>query len=395
MNWLESLRIAFDGVWSNKLRSGLTMLGIIIGIASVITVITLGQGGQRAILQQIEKMGTNLFTIYIDYDSDEEMRDYDLTVEDAETLGKISPYVEHIVPLNYSQAMLKGAKDSFKGRITGTGADFLSIHTNIKVVKGRFFSEADDQEGRTVVVLDDDIAKKLFGKHNPIGKRLKINHDSFVVIGITKEDKFALDNGQGTAYIPSRAFLSMYEDVTMVAALTGKATSKETLQDAMRQSKQYLNRKHDHTDFYMARSQEQSVESINQVTGILTLIFSVIAGISLIVGGIGVMNIMLVSVTERTREIGIRKALGARRKDILIQFLIESLLVCLIGGAIGVMIGLASSTAIFYFAKIPPMISWSSVLIAFGFSSAIGIFFGLYPANKAAKLDPIEALRYE
>ncbi|MGD8191939.1 ABC transporter permease [Brevibacillus ginsengisoli] len=395
MNWIESLRIAFDGVWSNKLRSGLTMLGIIIGIASVITVITLGQGGQQAILSQMEKMGANIFSVYTAYDSQEEQKDYDLTIEDAETLGKISPYIEHIVPLSNAMPTFHGPKKSMKASLTGTGADFLSIQANIHVTKGRFFNEADDKEGRSVVVLDENLAKELFGKQNPIGQRMKISQTSFVIIGLTKEDKFVFDHSRGTGYIPTRAFLSLYKDMKMVPSLMGKATSKETLEDAMRQSKQFLNRKHDHKDFYSTYSMEQSVESVNQVTGILTIVFSIIAGISLLVGGIGVMNIMLVSVTERTREIGIRKALGARRKDILIQFLIESLLVCLIGGAVGVAIGLASGAAISYFAKLPPLISWSSVLIAFGFSSAIGIFFGLYPANKAAKLDPIEALRYE
>ncbi len=395
MNLAESFRTALEGIWSNKLRSSLTMLGIIIGITSVIAVTALGEGGQKAVVSEIEKFGQNSFNIYVDWDSKEQPSPEDLTVEDAEVLQKISPSIEAIVPFNFGSGSLKGPKKEEAVNLYATTADILKVQPTVKVVKGRFFSVADDKELRPVIVLEEELAKKLFGQMNPVGQRVRLKNTSVVVIGVYREDKFRFDQSQRlSAYIPIRFEQSFYEE-PFVSSLQGKAVSKETVDQAMQHATQYLNRKHGHKNHYMARSMQQNIEEFNNLTGTLTLVFSVIAGISLFVGGIGVMNIMLVSVTERTREIGIRKALGARRKDILVQFLIESVIVCLIGGLIGVVLGLSAAALISHFAKLPPLLSWNSVFIAFGFSSAIGIFFGLYPANKAAKLDPIEALRYE
>ncbi len=395
MNLLESFRIAIEGIWANKMRSGLTMLGIVIGITSVIAVNTLGEGGQQAIVSEIEKFGAASFNVMVDWNTKEEHTNQDLTVEDTEILTKASPYIDKMVPLNYASAEIQGPKKTERTSINATGADFLAIQPNIKLVKGRFISKDDDLEKRAVVVLDSQTASSLFKNQNPIGQRVRMYNTSVVVIGVVQEDKFRFDMSQGgTAYIPIR-FHQTFLDEPYVSSLLGKASSKETVDLAMQQAKNYLNRKHDHKNHYRVNSLQQEVAQFNQMTDTLTLVFSVIAGISLFVGGIGVMNIMLVSVTERTREIGIRKALGARRKDILIQFLIESVIVCLIGGAVGVVLGVGAAALIAQFANLPPFLAWDSVFLAFGFSSAIGIFFGLYPANKAAKLDPIEALRYE
>ncbi|MGC5328263.1 ABC transporter permease [Brevibacillus sp. SYSU BS000544] len=395
MNLLESFRIAIDGIWANKMRSGLTMLGIIIGITSVIAVNTLGEGGQQAIVKEIEKFGASSFNVIVDWNSKEEYKNQDLTIEDTEILTKASSFIEKMVPLNYGNADIQGPKKSERTHIIATGADYLDIQSNIRLVKGRFLSRDDDIEKRSVVVLDAQTAKALFKNQNPVGKRVRMYNTSVVVIGVVQEDKFRFDMSQsGTAYIPIR-FHQTFMEEPYVSSFLGKASSKETVDQASQQTKNYLNRKHGHKDHYMVRSLQQEVSQFNQMTDMLTLVFSVIAGISLFVGGIGVMNIMLVSVTERTREIGIRKALGAQRRDILIQFLIESVIVCLIGGAVGVLLGIGLAAIIAKFANLPPFLAWDSVFLAFGFSSAIGIFFGLYPANKAAKLDPIEALRYE
>lgn len=395
MNLLESFRIAIDGIWANKMRSGLTMLGIIIGITSVIAVNTLGEGGQQAIVKEIEKFGASSFNVMVDWNSKEEYKNTDLTIEDTEILTKASPFIEKMVPLNYGSVDIQGTKKSERTNIVATGADYLDIQSNIRLVKGRFISRDDDIEKRSVVVLDAQTAKALFKNQNPVGKRVRMYNTSVVVIGVVQEDKFRFDMSQsGTAYIPIR-FQQTFMEEPYVSSFLGKASSKETVDQATQQTKNYLNRKHGHKDHYMVRSLQQEVSQFNQMTDMLTLVFSVIAGISLFVGGIGVMNIMLVSVTERTREIGIRKALGAQRRDILIQFLIESVIVCLIGGAVGVLLGIGLAAIIAKFANLPPFLAWDSVFLAFGFSSAIGIFFGLYPANKAAKLDPIEALRYE
>ncbi len=395
MNFLEALRTAIDGIWANKMRSGLTMLGIIIGITSVIAVNTLGEGGQKAITSEMEKFGQNSFNIYTDWESKEEHSNDDLTVEDAETLSRISPYIERLVPYNQSNSIVKGPKKEERVNVYSTTAHYLEIQPTVKISKGRFFSEADDKELRAVIVLEDELAKKLFGQMNPLGQRVRMGDNSLVVIGTYKEEKFRFDMSQTYgAYIPIRYDLSFQEE-PFVSTLIGKAKDKESVEAAMKQATQYLSRKHQKENHYRSFSMQEQVNQFNQLTGTLTIIFSVIAGISLVVGGVGVMNIMLVSVTERTREIGIRKALGARRRDILMQFLIESLIVCLIGGLIGVLLGLGAAALVSYFAQLPPLLSWNSIFIAFGFSSAIGIFFGLYPANKAAKLDPIEALRYE
>ncbi|USG64874.1 ABC transporter permease [Brevibacillus ruminantium] len=397
MNFWEAFRTAIEGIWANKMRSGLTMLGIVIGITSVITVNTLGEGGQKALSSEMEKFGKNNFDIFVFWDTKEERSPDDLTVEDAETLTRISPYIEQMAPLNQSTSMIKGPKKEEKVNVYATTSNYLDIASTIKVNKGRFFSETDDKELRGEIVIEDALAKKLFGQMNPIGQRVKMdNNKSLVVIGTFVEEKFRFDNSDTySAYIPIRYDLSFYKEPS-ISMLVGKAVDDASVNTAMKQANQYLSRKHKkEIEHYFTRSMQDSLQSFNQFTGTLTMIFSVIAGISLIVGGVGVMNIMLVSVTERTREIGIRKALGARRRDILMQFLIESVIVCLISGLIGVLLGLGAAALVSYFAKMPPLLSWNSIITAFGFSSAIGIFFGLYPANKAAKLDPIEALRYE
>ncbi|MCM3080008.1 MULTISPECIES: ABC transporter permease [Brevibacillus] len=397
MNLLESFYTAVEGIWANKMRSSLTMLGIIIGITSVIAVTTLGEGGQKAINEEMDKFGRNNFNVYINWDTKEEHSTDDLTVEDAEILAKISPAIEYIVPYNSSTVEMKGPKKVERVNLVATTPEYLPmLQTTVQLSKGRFFNHADDKEQRAVVVLEEALGTKLFGQMNPIGQRVRMGNNSLVVIGTYKEEKFKFDMGAETfgAFVPIRYSQSLQEE-PYVQMFMGTAVDKASVDPAMQQAKQYLSRKHQKKDHYTARSMQESADQFNQLTGTLTMIFSVIAGISLVVGGVGVMNIMLVSVTERTREIGIRKALGARRGDILIQFLIESVIVCLIGGLIGVLFGLGIAALIAHFANLPPLLSWNSVIIAFAFSSAIGIFFGLYPANKAAKLDPIEALRYE
>ncbi|MFC8685327.1 ABC transporter permease [Brevibacillus porteri] len=395
MNFMESFNTAVEGIWANKMRSILTMLGIIIGITSVIVVTALGEGGQKAINEEMEKFGQNTFNVFINWETKEEIASEDMTVEDTEVLGRISPAIEYIVPSNSSTIDLKGPKKEERVNLTASTADYFAMQSTLKVAKGRLFNEVDDKEQRAVIVLEEALAQKLFGQMSPIGQRVRWGNQSLVVIGTYTEEKFKFD--MATSYgaiIPIRYEMSLQEEPS-VQMIMGKAIDKASVEPAMQQVKQYLSRKHQKEDHYRVRSMQESMDQFNQMTGTLTLIFSIIAGISLVVGGVGVMNIMLVSVTERTREIGIRKALGARRRDILIQFLIESVIVCLIGGLIGVLFGLGIASIIAYFAQLPPLMSWNSVFIAFGFSSAIGIFFGLYPANKAAKLDPIEALRYE
>lgn len=395
MSFWESIRLAFSGIWANKLRSGLTMLGIIIGIAAVITVMAIGETGQQLIITELESIGANLFSVRVDWNSEEEHTSRDLTIEDADHLVRLSPYIDKMVAITYAQDMVRGPDDQKNVFLTGTGSSFIDIRGNIEVVQGRFFTEIEDKEGRAVIVLEQELARELFGQINPLGQRVRIANTSAVVIGLVHEGKLQFDTSeQRHAFLPIRFLQRIYNN-NYVSYLEGQAISKEVISQAMQQTVQYLNRKNNHTNHYRTDSLDQQMKEINQVTGIMRLVISSIAGISLIVGGIGVMNIMLVSVTERTREIGIRKALGARRKDILLQFLIESVIISLIGGGLGVVIGVGGAVLLALAWGAPPFISIKTILIAFIVSSAIGIFFGLYPANKAAKLDPIEALRYE
>ncbi len=395
MNILESFRTALEGIGTNKLRATLTMSGIIIGIMSVIAVITLGNGSQQAYTDQLEKLGATNFSVYFGWDPRQGSKLTDLTVEDADALPKGSPYIEEAVPFLSLSGTIRGTKKEQDARIHGTNEDLLKVQPNLKIVAGRYFTAEEVREGKRVIVLNEELAAGLFGREDPIGKRLTYEAASAVVIGVVREDKLMFDNGQSeTAYIPI-TYLQNVSGLKMVHTITVKAKSKETMEAAKRQTEKYLNRRHDRENYYQIDSIENALGEMDSFSGTLTTIFSVAAGIALFVGGIGVMNIMLVSVTERTREIGIRKALGARYGDIMLQFLIESMIVCLIGGTIGVLLGIGTAMFASQYVDVPPLLSWESIVIAFGFSSAIGIFFGLYPAHKAARLHPIDALRYE
>ncbi|TPG70881.1 FtsX-like permease family protein [Brevibacillus laterosporus] len=396
MNLIESFRIAIDGIWSNKLRSILTMLGIIIGIASVIAIMTMGKGGKAMMTSQFGNVGDAKFTAMVSWQTNEPTSEDDLTLDDADTLERINPYIKNVMAQIYGSGTIKDKKKDISAQVFGTTANLLEINTSYKIEKGRFYTRDDDKEQRDVVVLDKGLADKLFPQGNAVGNRIYMSDASFVVIGILKNDMQGFMGGgmQDIVYMPARTYLN-HNEKAAVSMFHIQAKSNATIESAMDFTKQYLNRVHKHEDHYMVKNSADDLKEITKMLDMLTMVFSVIAGISLLVGGIGVMNIMLVSVTERTREIGIRKALGAKKRDILTQFLIESIIVCLIGGSVGVGLGLGLASIIISFAGMPPVTSWESILIAFGFSSAIGIFFGIYPANKAAKLDAIEALRYE
>lgn len=396
MNLLEGFLLALEGIWSNKLRSFLTMLGITIGIAAVIAVVAVAQGGRVLLMHEMEKFGTNLFFVYIPWNTERMPQSDELTLEDVAAIKELVPAVRYLAPSSYNRGNIASGRQEQSVTIQGTTADYAPVR-NVEIIRGRFLSESDVATARAAVVIDDKLAENLFQSQEVIGQQVILGGSSAVIVGVAKSDTSFLTGGQQsrTVYIPITYFQKIYPR-SLINQLEGQAINRESVNEAMEVSVQILERRHRaEPGRYLTVSMEQQMQVANRITGILALITGAIAAISLFVGGIGVMNIMLVSVTERTREIGIRVALGARRKDIMRQFLVEAVAISLVGGIIGMMFGIGGAFIIAHFANWPPLVSPATVLIAFTFSAAVGIFFGLYPANKAAHLDPIEALRYE
>lgn len=395
MNLWESVRVALEAMWANKLRSGLTMLGIIIGVAAVILVVAIGQGGQAQIMRELEKIGSNLFIVYAQAVSGDSLRpDERLTVDDAEAVKQKVRTVKDLAPVSYEFAEARTPRKTKQTMVIGATANYQQIR-NVQLERGRFFNEADARAGRRTAIINQQLAEDLFGNSSPVGQRIIIRQVSLVVSGVTQEEAGMFGpNRQGQAIVP----LSVWQEIfgtTRVDELEASAVSRESVDESIEETLKLLHRRHRNNDRYRAFNLEKEMETANQAMGIMTLIISAIAGISLVVGGIGVMNIMLVSVTERTREIGVRIALGARRKDILSQFLIEAVVISLVGGVAGMLLGIVFSAVLSALLDLPFGLSWSTLLLAFCFSAAVGIFFGIYPANKAARLNPIDALRYE
>jgi len=394
MNIKELVIVALASIKSNKLRSFLTTLGIVIGIAAVISVMAIGQGGQVMLMQEMEKFGTNIFVISADYSEDEAYNPTDLLVSDINVIKNVVPEVRYLAPVSSTQMKLRGPQAHKTAEVIGTNADYAEIK-NMELSQGRFINSEDEIGGRPVVVLDDDLAQELFGSDDPLGQRLVIGSTSSMVVGVVKTGRTMISmDMRKTAYI-TMTFMRNMTGSTQIQEIDGSAATKDTVDTAMECSKSILERRHNNPGHYQANSMEQEMQSVTRMTGIVALVISLIAGISLLVGGIGVMNIMLVSVTERTREIGIRMALGAGRQEIVIQFLFESIVLCLLGGIIGTILGFSGAYGVAVFANWPPLVSWRTVVVAFLFSTGIGLFFGLYPAKQAARLNPIEALRRE
>lgn len=410
MNLTESFMTGTRSLLTHKLRSFLTMLGIIIGVAAVIGLVSIGEGARKNIAEQFEKLGSNLIIVHSQrYDPQQELEitgsSEGLTYEDGLAILQECPSVMSVAPEITHSVVARYLGRDYETTLTGTTPAYQGIR-NFYPEAGRFFSQEDVDNWKNVCVLGKTVKEELFGEKDPIGKVVKIGNNRFVVIGVMQEKGQAgFQDYDDTIFIPLTAAQKRFTGKQNVRGLLVKAKSAEVIDELVTEVNNLLTKRHYNVIDFRVRNQAEFLEALEQAIGTLKLLLGGIASIALLVGGIGIMNIMLVSVTERTREIGIRKAIGAKRRDILSQFLIESTVLSLLGGIIGILFGflLGPAVSLIFRAAMgagggpgfTSVISGSSIIIAFCFSAAIGIFFGMYPANKASKLDPIEALRYE
>ncbi|MBW4447516.1 MAG: ABC transporter permease [Hassallia sp. WJT32-NPBG1] len=403
MNILESVKMAGTTLLSNKLRSALTMLGIVIGNASVIAMIGIGQGGQKYVNKQLESLGPNvIFVIPGNQETERISRDVPktLVLEDAVAIASQVPTIAGVTAELNSRQVVTYRNRNTDVNIIGTTPSFLVVR-DFETAKGRFFTDIDMKRSNQVVVLGADLAEKLFGNANPIGQQMRIKNASFQVIGVlgAKGSSVGADYDEA-AMTPVTTSANRLVGKTSpygleVTYIVASAKNSDSVDAAEFQITNLLRLRHkviDENDFTI-RTQKDALQTVGQITGALTIMLAAIAGISLIVGGIGIMNIMLVSVTERTQEIGLRKAIGATQQDILLQFMIEAVIVSAAGGLIGTGIGIGGIMLVGALTPLEAAISPVAIAFAVSISGGIGLFFGVVPARRAAQLDPIVALR--
>ena len=406
MNWANLFKISLKALANNKMRAFLTMLGIIIGVAAVITMIALGQGAKQNIQSEISGMGSNMIMIHpggerrggVRLDPSEMQT---LKEADYEALRKESLFLAGISPNVSSSGQLISGNNNYPSSVSGVSTDYIAIR-QLNVEKGEMFTEADIKKSAKVCVIGTTIADNLFPDGSePLGKTIRLNQVPLKVIGVLESKGY---NSMGMdqddiVLVPYTTVMKRFRAINYLEGIFASAISEDITDLATADIEDILRRQHklkdtDENDF-MIRTQQELSEILDTTTNLLTTLLACIAGISLLVGGIGIMNIMYVSVTERTREIGLRMSVGARGIDILVQFLIEAILISITGGIIGILIGCGACATVKYLAHWPVAIQLWSVVLSFLVCTFTGVFFGWYPAKKAAALDPIDALRYE
>jgi putative ABC transport system permease protein len=403
MDIVESIKMAATTLVANKLRSSLTMLGIIIGNASVISMVGIGQGAQRLASEQFESLGPNVLFIV---PGSQETRNTSfevpktLVLEDAKAIATQVPSVDKVAPQINSRLLVTYRNRNTNTAITGTAPEFLSVRS-FDVAKGRFVTNLDLDRNNQVAALGAEVAKRLFENSDPIGQTVRIKNVSFQVIGVMEpKGSFLGDNQDETVFIPLTTMANRLVGRTSpygleLTFISVSAKNQDSIGAAQFQIENLLRLRHKITDEndFTVRTQKDILKIVGTITGALTLLLAAIAAISLLVGGIGVMNIMLVSVTERTQEIGLRKAIGAQERDILLQFLIEAVILSAAGGVVGTVLGISVIQVVALFSPLKAAVSPVAIVLAVSVSGGIGLFFGVVPARRAAKLDPIVALR--
>jgi len=396
----------FNAIAANKVRSGLTMLGIVIGIASVIAMLAIGAGAQKDITDQIEGIGSNLLMVM---PGDQKSFGYaargggsaqTLTVGDAELIEEQIVLIEKTAPSSSSKEQIVSSLDNSNVTVTGVTNSYESVK-NIEMAEGTFITDKQSKNVSKIVVLGPETATNLFGEdQEAIGKKIRISGVNFLVIGITEsKGGSGMTNEDDVAYIPLTTFHQYLQGDEYLSLINLQVVDQESMTEAQSQVEVLLLGAHDLEDLedadFNILNQAEIVEMASSATDVFTILLGAVASISLVVGGIGIMNMMLTSVTERTREIGLRKAIGAKSVDISKQFLFESIVLTFMGGVLGVVLGVSVALGVAAFGGISTEISTFSILLAFSVSAFIGIVFGYYPAKRAADLNPIEALRYE
>ena len=405
MNFLNLIKIAWKAILLNKTRAMLTMLGIIIGVASVIAMLAIGEGSKESIKKNISSMGANLITIRPGAGMMGGVRSdpssmQTLTLNDYKTLKTQTHYIKNISPIVNGSGQSIAGSNNWPTTIYGASPEYLSIR-DWSVEKGSMFTEDDIESYAKVAVIGKTVQENLFPNEDPIGKMIRFKNIPFKVIGILKEkgeNTFGQDQDD-IIIAPYTAVQKRILAQKYLQSIVASSISEDDSEAAVNEITTIMEKQHnikegDDNDFNVS-SQQEIISTFSSTSEMLTVLLVAIASISLIVGGIGIMNIMYVSVKERTKEIGLRMAIGAKGKDILLQFLIESVLISITGGILGVFIGLGATFAIKQFAGWPVSITMSSIVISFAVCTITGVFFGWYPARKAAQYDPINALRYE